>query len=83
MCDCDYSEDMAIPRHRIQYFSYKGQRVWDRDSRTDHVFGSTGQSVMPPFDKGDQLQGELFNHIYIYIYMKITFIVLFNHAVVS
>lgn len=59
VCDCDYSEEMAIPRHRIQYFSYKGQRVWDRDSRTDHVFGSTGQSVMPPFDKGDQLQVEL------------------------
>lgn len=58
VCDCDYSEEMAIPRHRIQYFSYKGQRVWDRDSRTDHVFGSTGQSVMSPFDNGDQPQGE-------------------------
>lgn len=56
VCDCDYSEEMAIPRHRIQYFSFKGQRVWDRDSRTDHVFGSTGQTVMPPFDKEDQLQ---------------------------
>ncbi|KAM9487802.1 leukocyte receptor cluster member 9 isoform 2-T2 [Clarias gariepinus] len=52
VCDCDYSEEMAIPRHRIQYFTYKGQRVWDRDSRTDHVFGSTGQSVMSPFDRG-------------------------------
>lgn len=59
VCDCDYSEEMAIPRHRIQYFSYKGQRVWDRDSRTDHVFGSTGQSVMPPFDMGEQVQDEL------------------------
>ncbi|GAA6093143.1 leukocyte receptor cluster member 9 isoform X1 [Tachysurus ichikawai] len=56
VCDCDYSEEMAIPRHRIQYFSYKGQRLWDRDSRTDHVFGSTGQSVMSPFDTGDQPQ---------------------------
>ncbi|KAB5587016.1 hypothetical protein PHYPO_G00008100 [Pangasianodon hypophthalmus] len=56
LCDCDYSEEMTIPRHRIQYFSYKGQRVWDRDSRTDHVFGSTGQSVMSPFDRGDQPQ---------------------------
>ncbi|TSR75286.1 Leukocyte receptor cluster member 9 [Bagarius yarrelli] len=58
VCDCDYSEEMAIPRHRIQYFSYKGQRLWDRDSRTDHVFGSTGQSVMPPFDMGDQVQAD-------------------------
>ncbi|XP_076826972.1 leukocyte receptor cluster member 9 isoform X2 [Brachyhypopomus gauderio] len=54
VCDCDYSEEMAIPRHRIQYFSYKGQRVWDRDSRTDRVFGSTGQTVLPPFDTEDQ-----------------------------
>ncbi|XP_066539323.1 leukocyte receptor cluster member 9 [Hoplias malabaricus] len=53
VCDCDYSEEMTIPRHRIQYFSYKGQRVWDRDSRTDHVFGSTGQTVLPPFDRED------------------------------
>ncbi|KAI5105983.1 leukocyte receptor cluster member 9 isoform X1 [Silurus meridionalis] len=56
VCDCDYSEEMAIPRHRIQYFSYKGQRVWDKDSRTDHVFGSTGQTIMSPFDKGNQPQ---------------------------
>ncbi|XP_062848601.1 leukocyte receptor cluster member 9 [Trichomycterus rosablanca] len=56
VCDCDYSEEMAIPRHRIQYFTYKGQRVWDRDSRTDHVFGSTGQTVMPPFDRECQPQ---------------------------
>ncbi|XP_060777674.1 leukocyte receptor cluster member 9 isoform X3 [Neoarius graeffei] len=56
LCDCDYSEEMTIPRHRIQYFTYKGQRVWDRDSRTDHVFGSTGQSVISPFDRGDQSQ---------------------------
>lgn len=50
---------MAIPRHRIQYFSYKGRHVWDRESRTDHVFGSTGQPVMPPFDREDQPQGEI------------------------
>ncbi|XP_036451736.1 leukocyte receptor cluster member 9 [Colossoma macropomum] len=56
VCDCDYSEELTIPRHRIQYFSYKGQRVWDRDSRTDRVFGSTGQTVLPPFDQEDQGQ---------------------------
>ncbi|XP_026855017.2 leukocyte receptor cluster member 9 isoform X1 [Electrophorus electricus] len=55
VCDCDYSEEMAIPRHRIQYFSYKGQCVWDRESRTDRVFGSTGQTVVPPFDMEDLL----------------------------
>ncbi|KAK5862187.1 hypothetical protein PBY51_017610 [Eleginops maclovinus] len=48
-CDCDYTTELALPRHRIQYFTYRGQRVWDRHSRTDRVFGSTGQSLAPPF----------------------------------
>ncbi|XP_031155305.1 leukocyte receptor cluster member 9 isoform X1 [Sander lucioperca] len=48
-CDCDYSSELALPRHRIQYFTYRGHRVWDRHSRTDRVFGSTGQSLAPPF----------------------------------
>lgn len=56
VCDCDFSEELALPRHRIQYFSYKGQRVWDRDSRTDRVFGSTGQTILPPFGSEDQQQ---------------------------
>lgn len=56
--DCDYSEELALPRHRIQYFSYRGQRVWDRENRTDLIFGSTGQTVMPPFGDKVQQQGE-------------------------
>ncbi|XP_061771271.1 leukocyte receptor cluster member 9 isoform X2 [Nerophis ophidion] len=48
-CDCDYTAELALPRHRIQYFAYQGTRVWDRRSRTDRVFGSTGQSLAPPF----------------------------------
>ncbi|XP_061920037.1 leukocyte receptor cluster member 9 [Entelurus aequoreus] len=48
-CDCDYTAELALPRHRIQYFAYEGTRVWDRHSRTDRVFGSTGQSLAPPF----------------------------------
>ncbi|KAM9782816.1 leukocyte receptor cluster member 9 [Neosynchiropus ocellatus] len=48
-CDCDYTTELALPRHRIQYFTYRGHRVWDRHSRTDRVFGSTGQSLAPPF----------------------------------
>uniref|UniRef100_A0A8C6MEL8 Leukocyte receptor cluster (LRC) member 9 n=1 Tax=Nothobranchius furzeri TaxID=105023 RepID=A0A8C6MEL8_NOTFU len=53
-CDCDYSSELALPRHRIQYFTYRGQRVWDRHSRTDRVFGSTGQSLAPPFGKEEE-----------------------------
>lgn len=49
LCDCDYTSEIALPRHRIQYFAYRGHRVWDRNSRTDRVFGSTGQSLAPPF----------------------------------
>ncbi|XP_017570046.2 leukocyte receptor cluster member 9 [Pygocentrus nattereri] len=56
VCDCDYSDELAIPQHRIQYFSYKGQRMWDKDSRTDRVFGSTGQTVLPPFEQEDEGQ---------------------------
>ncbi|KAM9851760.1 leukocyte receptor cluster member 9 [Aulostomus maculatus] len=48
-CDCDYSTELALPRHRIQYFTHRGHRIWDRHSRTDRVFGSTGQSLAPPF----------------------------------
>ncbi|XP_078541941.1 leukocyte receptor cluster member 9-like [Lissotriton helveticus] len=33
---------LAIPKHRIQYFKYKDVVVWDKATRTDDVFGSTG-----------------------------------------
>ncbi|KAF0297942.1 Leukocyte receptor cluster member 9 [Amphibalanus amphitrite] len=33
---------LAIPQHRIQYFTYRGVRVWDKASRLDAVFGSAG-----------------------------------------
>jgi len=36
---------LAIPKHRIQYFKYRGTVVWDKASRLDNVFGSTGSSI--------------------------------------
>jgi len=33
---------LAIPKHRIQYFKYRGIVVWDKALRLDNVFGSTG-----------------------------------------
>ncbi|XP_068099024.1 leukocyte receptor cluster member 9 isoform X2 [Hyperolius riggenbachi] len=36
---------LAIPKHRIQYFKYGGSMVWDKTSRTDNVFGSTGSGL--------------------------------------
>uniref|UniRef100_A0A3Q1F646 Leukocyte receptor cluster member 9 n=1 Tax=Acanthochromis polyacanthus TaxID=80966 RepID=A0A3Q1F646_9TELE len=53
-CDCDYASELALPRHRIQYFTYRGHRVWDRHTRTDRVFGSTGQPVAPPFGREEE-----------------------------
>ncbi|XP_053117157.1 leukocyte receptor cluster member 9-like isoform X2 [Hemicordylus capensis] len=33
---------LAIPKHRIQYFKFRDRIVWDKASRTDDIFGSTG-----------------------------------------
>eukprot|EP00062_Callorhinchus_milii_P025491 gi/632986526/ref/XP_007910289.1/ PREDICTED: leukocyte receptor cluster member 9 isoform X2 [Callorhinchus milii] len=33
---------LAVPEHRIQYFTYRGVVVWDKTRRIDQVFGSTG-----------------------------------------
>ncbi|KAI1885860.1 hypothetical protein AGOR_G00208120 [Albula goreensis] len=54
VCSCDYSEELALPRHRIKYFTYRGQRVWDRESRMDGVFGSTGAPLESPFAAGSK-----------------------------
>jgi uncharacterized protein (UPF0248 family) len=37
-----HSSVLAIPKHRIQYFKYNNEIVWDKDTRTDVIFGSTG-----------------------------------------
>lgn len=36
---------LALPKHRIQYFKYRTKKVWDKNSRTDIIFGSTGSGV--------------------------------------
>jgi len=36
---------LAIPKHRIQYFKYRGNVIWDKPSRLDNVFGSTGSGI--------------------------------------
>ncbi|CAF0975954.1 unnamed protein product [Rotaria sp. Silwood1] len=37
-----HSNILAIPKHRIQYFKYNNEIVWDKETRTDVMFGSTG-----------------------------------------
>ncbi|XP_054717921.1 uncharacterized protein LOC129227395 [Uloborus diversus] len=33
---------LALPKHRIVYFKYRNRKVWDKSTRKDFVFGSTG-----------------------------------------
>lgn len=35
---------LAIPEHRISYFKYKEEIVWEKKSRLDNIFGSTGSA---------------------------------------
>ena len=44
LAGADY-DVLAIPQHRIQYFKYKTDKVWDKANRMDLVFGSTGSNV--------------------------------------
>jgi uncharacterized protein (UPF0248 family) len=36
---------LAIPKHRIHYFKYRDEVVWDKNKRLDCVFGSTGSGM--------------------------------------
>ena len=36
---------LAIPKHRIQYFKYKDEIVWDRRVQLDNFFGSRGNGT--------------------------------------
>ena len=44
LAGADY-DVLAIPQHRIQYFKYKTDKVWDKSTRMDLVFGSTGSHL--------------------------------------
>lgn len=36
---------LAVPKHRIQYFKYREEKIWDKPSRLDNVFGSRGSGI--------------------------------------
>jgi len=44
LASVDY-DVLAIPQHRIQYFKYKTEKVWDKNERLDIVYGSTGSNI--------------------------------------
>ena len=44
LASVDY-DTLAVPKHRIQYFKYKNIVIWDKNTRLDNVFGSTGSGI--------------------------------------
>jgi len=38
-------DTQAITQHSIQYFKYKTEKVWEKATRLDLVFGSTGSTI--------------------------------------
>ena len=55
LASVDY-DVLAIPQHRIQYFKYKSEKVWDKTERLDVVFGSTGsqESIVELMERVDR-----------------------------
>ena len=55
LASVDY-DVLAIPQHRIQYFKYKSEKVWDKTQRLDVVFGSTGseETIAELMDRVDR-----------------------------
>ena len=45
LCDVRL-EELAVPHHRVVYFKYNGLLVWDRRTRTDNIFGSSGDAQL-------------------------------------
>lgn len=40
LASVDY-DVLAVPKHRIVYFKYRDQKIWDKNERLDLIFGST------------------------------------------
>lgn len=55
LASVDY-DVLAIPQHRIHYFKYKSEKVWDKSQRLDVVFGSTGseETIAELMDRVDR-----------------------------
>jgi 2'-5' RNA ligase/uncharacterized protein (UPF0248 family) len=53
---------LAIPEHRISYFKYKNEIVWDKSKRLDNFFGSTGSNVTI-HDVIKRLDGSVFTQL--------------------
>ena len=51
---------LAIPQHRIQYFKYSGSKVWEKATRLDLIFGSTGdqRGIVQVMEEVDRIEVE-------------------------
>jgi uncharacterized protein (UPF0248 family) len=54
---------LAVPKHRIQYFKYREEIVWDKRSQLDNVFGSRGgrliQDIVGEQQEDENLKSEV------------------------
>ena len=47
---------LAVPKHRIQYFKFDGEIVWDKRNQSDNFFGSRGGRVIQDIVQSRQSQ---------------------------
>ena len=52
---------LAIPKHRISYFKYKGEKIWDKSTRLDNFFGSVGSNTTI-YEVIEKMENVQFNH---------------------
>ena len=45
---------LAVPKHRIQYFKYRDEIVWDKRCQVDNFFGSRGGKIIQDIVEKDQ-----------------------------
>lgn len=49
---------LAVPKHRIQYFKYRGEIVWDKRVQLDNFFGSRGTRTIKDIVSQAALQSQ-------------------------
>jgi 2'-5' RNA ligase len=51
--------DLAIPKHRIEYFKYHTEIVWSKKDRIDKIFGSSNSSDETIFDLIERIEAAI------------------------
>ena len=68
-----HSNILAIPKHRIKYFKYKNEIIWDKETRIDLMFGSTGnqQTIYDVIKRHENSLENDFTSSYVDIYFNV------------